>query len=178
MSLNPWKRMVLQSIFLVLPFCSSGEASLAMWCSLNLWNTTNDNSEWWLSMANGASWKVVPQARFAMVRRFEQENAAQCSGILCLLLLHNCEFDRPETVAAFRAPSSQCGVYSSFCLCMYVPRLLINLYVLAALILSGARGEAGAIFLLLLISHFLMLRDMENKNEEWQSIRILQPYFE
>ena len=50
-------------------------------------------------------------------------------------------------------------------------------------------GGGGGYFLLLIkcpffslsvfvISHFLVLRDMENKNEEWQSIRILQPYFE
>ena len=44
------------------------------------WNTdtTNDNeSEWRLSMPNcDSSWKVIPRALFAMLRRFEQEYAA------------------------------------------------------------------------------------------------------
>ena len=58
--LKPWKRTVLHSFFLVLPFGSSREACLVMSCHLILWNTdtTNDNkSEWWLSMPN-----CVPQA--------------------------------------------------------------------------------------------------------------------
>ena len=58
--LKPWKRTVLHSFFLVLPFGSSREACLVMSCNLTLWNTdtTNDNkSEWWLSMPN-----CVPQA--------------------------------------------------------------------------------------------------------------------
>ena len=90
----------LQSFFLVLPCCSSRKASLTMWCSLNFWNTdtTNDNkSEWWLSMPNCvSSWKVIPRAQFAMVRRFQQKYDAQCSGILCHLLLCNRSMTGPR----------------------------------------------------------------------------------
>ena len=60
-----------------------------------------------------SSCKVIPQALFAMVCRLEQEYAAHCSGILCLLLLRNRGTDRSKIAAAFLAPSSQCAyVYS------------------------------------------------------------------
>ena len=54
-----------------------------------------------------------PRALFAMARRFEQEYAAQRSGILCLLLLRNQEYDGSKMAAAFLATSSShCGVFT------------------------------------------------------------------
>lgn len=41
------KKTVLQSFFLVLPFCRSREVSLAMWCSLILRNTDTTNETSW-----------------------------------------------------------------------------------------------------------------------------------
>ena len=139
-------------------------------------DTTNDNkSEWWLSMPNWVStWKVIPRALFAMVRRFEQEYAAQGSGILCLLLLRNRSLIGPRRWQHFLHPS---------CFIMSMPVCTtssINLYVFATSIPFGAQRGVGGyftvdkmpifLFSVDLISHFLMLREtwkikMRNDNQ-------------
>ena len=101
--LKPWKRTVLHSFFLVLPFGSSREACLVMSCHLILWNTdtTNDNkSEWWLSMPNcvpqaeihllfqsplglyAAPWLPIPTSRWRLT---QQPMLRPCIGWLWLL---------------------------------------------------------------------------------------------
>ena len=88
--------------------------------------TTNDNeSEWWLSRPIcDSSWTVSPWALFVMVHRFEQEYAAQCSGILCLPLLGNKSMTGPRWRPHFLCPAANVastlsyvyGVYSFLCL--------------------------------------------------------------
>ena len=103
--LKPWKRTVLHSFFLVLPFGSSREACLVMSCNLILWNThtTNDNtSEWWLSVPNCSPSRntssvpisprtlcrsLAPRPHFKMAAAFlasQQPMLRLCIGCLCL----------------------------------------------------------------------------------------------
>lgn len=52
-----------------------------------------------------------------MVRRFEQENAAQCSGILTAATQRNYEYDRFKMAAANLSAQRPIGRLPILCLC-------------------------------------------------------------
>ena len=108
-----WAKTPERGLFCKASFCSSRETGLAMWCSLILWNTdtTNDiKSEWW-----------AVDAKLCLLLK---SNALPIwAGMCCTVLWHPVssaamqqEYDLSKKAAAFLAPSSLCGVYSSLCL--------------------------------------------------------------